>query len=203
MPSRSPYIHDSRAINYNTIRIRWGRLSPKYVRGNLKGYRIYYTLAYKYHYGESVSNITVGPDVLEMTITGLQPDTYYIVLVKAFTAKGEGSDKRPTSIKTKCGSAVNNSSGVIQSPGFPKGIECSDCTWDIDPGDEDKSVLLSFPLFNIPLSYKCQNVSVSVSDDSGVKPELLCGQRDTFFFLAQKFHIDYKATRCTESWQLQ
>ena len=59
---------------------------------------------------------------------------------------------------SECGSAVHNSSGVIQSPGFPKRIEYSDCTWDIDPGDEDKSVLLSFPLFNIPLSYKCEYV---------------------------------------------
>ncbi|XP_068712588.1 uncharacterized protein [Montipora foliosa] len=201
VPSRSPYIHDYRAINYNTIRIRWGRLSPKYVRGNLKGYRIYYTFAFKYYYGWSVRNITVGPDVLDMTITGLQPNTYYRVWVKAFTAKGEGSDKRLSYIKTKCGSAVHNSSGVIQSPGFPKRIEYSDCTWDIDPGDEDKSVLLAFPLFNIPLSYKCENFYVSVSDDSGVRPELLCGQRDTFFFLAQKLHIDYKSTRYTESWQ--
>lgn len=41
---------------------------------------------------------------------------------------------------------------------------------------------------------------VTVRDDSGVRPELLCGQRDTFTFLAQKLSIDYKSTRYTESW---
>ena len=56
-------------------------------------------------------------------------------------------------------------------------------------------------MFVFFFSFLFRNVSVSVSDDSGIKPELLCGQRDTFFFLAQKFHIDYKSTRCIESWQ--
>ena len=42
---------------------------------------------------------------------------------------------------------------------------------------------------------------VTVRDDSGVKPELLCGQKDAFLFLAQKLHIDYKSTRYTDSWK--
>ena len=56
-------------------------------------------------------------------------------------------------------------------------------------------------MFVFFFSFLFRNFYVSVSDDSGVRPELLCGQRDTFFFLAQKLHIDYKSTRHTESWQ--
>ena len=41
---------------------------------------------------------------------------------------------------------------------------------------------------------------MTVEDDSGVTPELMCGQRDTFTFLAQKLRIGYKATRYTDSW---
>ena len=100
VPARGPYFNEYRAIDYTTIWIRWERLSPKYVRGILRGYRIYYTSSYKYYYGGSVSNITVGPDTLEMTITGLQPNTEYKVWVKAFTSKGEGSDKNTAYIRT-------------------------------------------------------------------------------------------------------
>ena len=60
----------------------------------------------------------------------------------------------------ECGSAINNSSGTIQNPGFPKDMEYSDCIWDIDPGDRNKSVLLSFSDFDIPLSFKCKYVTV-------------------------------------------
>ena len=99
VPARSPYIYDYHAIDYSKIWIRWERLSPKDVRGILKGYRIYYSF-YDYKYGASVSNITVDPDILEMTITGLQPNTYYIVWVKVFTSKGEGSSKNIAYVKT-------------------------------------------------------------------------------------------------------
>ena len=101
VPAKSPYFNDYRAIDYNTIWIRWERLSPEYARGILRGYRIYYISAYKYYdYGRSVSNITVGPDILEMTITGLQPNTEYRVWVKAFTSKGEGSGQNTAYIRT-------------------------------------------------------------------------------------------------------
>ena len=100
VPAKDPYLNEYRAIDYNTIWIRWERLSPKYVRGILRGYRIYYTSSYKYYYGGSVSNITVGADTLEMTITGLQANTEYKVWVKAFTSKGEGNDKNTAYIRT-------------------------------------------------------------------------------------------------------
>ena len=102
VPARNPYVYDYRAIDYNTIWIRWERLSPKDARGILRGYRIHYSFYdYKYYeYGASVSNITVDSDILEMTITGLQPNTNYRVWVKAFTSKGEGSSKNIVYVKT-------------------------------------------------------------------------------------------------------
>lgn len=100
MPTRSPYIHGYHAIDYSTIWIRWERLSPKYAGGILRGYRIYYIFAYKYDHSGYVRNITVGPDVLEMTITGLKPNTDYRVWVKAFTSKGEGGDENRAYIRT-------------------------------------------------------------------------------------------------------
>ena len=100
VPAKSPYFNEYRVIDYSTIWIRWERLSPKYARGILRGYRIYYTLAYKYYYDGSASNVTVGPDILETTITGLQPNTEYIVWVNAFTSKGEGNDKNTVYIRT-------------------------------------------------------------------------------------------------------
>lgn len=42
---------------------------------------------------------------------------------------------------------------------------------------------------------------VTVKDNSGIIPELLCGQRDVFFLLAQKLCINYKSNRDTSSWR--
>ena len=111
VPVRSPYIDDYRAIDYSKIWIRWEKLSPKYVRGILRGYRIYYSIparSRRYEYGTPVGNITVGPDIQEMTITGLRPNTYYVVWVKAFTSRGEGSRKNTKYIKTSHFFAAGN-----------------------------------------------------------------------------------------------
>ena len=101
MPITSPYIYQARAIDYSTISIIWGKISQKEARGILCGYRIYYhSLDYKYYFSGPVRNITVGPDILEARISGLQSYTNYIIWVKAFTSKGEGSDKYERWIRT-------------------------------------------------------------------------------------------------------
>ena len=41
---------------------------------------------------------------------------------------------------------------------------------------------------------------VTVKDNSGIRPELLCGQRDVFFYLAQKLYINYTSNRYSSSW---
>ena len=99
----SPHILEDRAIDYSKSWIRWEKLSPKYVRGILRGYRIYYSTPApyrRYKYSTVVGNITVGPGILEMTITGLQPNTYYLAWVKAFTSKGEGRKENLENIRT-------------------------------------------------------------------------------------------------------
>ncbi|KAL9953601.1 hypothetical protein ACROYT_G041044 [Oculina patagonica] len=195
VPTRSAYILYARAIDHSTIDISWERIPQRDVGGILRGYHIYISLDY---YHGLVRNITVGPDIHEARITGLQSYTAYIIWVKPFTSKGESRDKNERWIRTKCGSALHNSSGVIQSPGFPRRVEYSECTWDIYPEDGNKSVLLTFGHFDLPLSFKCEEFYVSVRDDSGIKPELICGERGPFTFLAHKFKIDYKSTRYTE-----
>ncbi|KAJ7374263.1 Protein sidekick-1 [Desmophyllum pertusum] len=198
VPARSPYIYDYRVIDYSTIWIKWSRISQRDIPGILQGYRIHISLD-KYPWN-SFRNITVGPDREEATITGLRSDTYYIVWVKAFTSKGEGREEYVRYIKTKCGAAVHSSSGVIQSPGYPQRIEHSQCTWDIDPGSRNKSVLVTFQHFNLPLSYECKEFFVSVRDESGIKPELLCVENKPFIFLARKLRIEYRSNRYTNSW---
>ena len=100
VPTKSPYFHDYRAVDYSTIWIRWERLLPKYAGGILRGYRIYYIPHSNYEDCGFVRTITVGPDVLEMTITELQPTTYYRVWVKAFTSKGEGGGEKSAYFRT-------------------------------------------------------------------------------------------------------
>ena len=106
MLTRSTPLHDYRAIDYSTIRIRWERLLPKYAGGILRGYRIYtkditsLPTSKKYDHSGSVRNITVGHDVLEITLTGLQPNTHYRVWVKAFTSKGEGGNENAAYLRT-------------------------------------------------------------------------------------------------------
>ena len=104
VPAINPHILLDRTIDYSKSWIRWEKLSPKYVRGILRGYRIYFAIedADKdlYEYSTVVGNITVGPGILEMTITGLQPNTYYLAWVKAFTSKGEGRKENIEYIRT-------------------------------------------------------------------------------------------------------
>ncbi len=61
----------------------------------------------------------------------------------------------------ECGAALHNSSGIIQSP---RRVEDVECTWDIYPEDGNKSVLLTFGHFNLPLSFRCEYVAVAVVD---------------------------------------
>lgn len=100
VPAISPYIWDYRAIDYSTVWIKWVKVSQEHVRGILRGYRIYISLRYWWHVDKPFKNITVGPDVLEARITGLQSYTYYTIWVKAFTSKGESIRENKRSIRT-------------------------------------------------------------------------------------------------------
>ena len=97
VPTRHPYIWYARAISYTAVWIKWERLSQRYVHGILRGYRIYVSLYnYNYYYHnrrclDGIRIINVGADKDELRISGLRPDTYYMVWIKARTSKGEGS----------------------------------------------------------------------------------------------------------------
>ncbi|XP_068732482.1 uncharacterized protein [Montipora capricornis] len=208
VPTRNPYIWYARAISYNTIWIKWERLLQRYTRGILRGYKIYVSLGYHYHYYyynrrcfSVIRSITVAADKDEMRISGLRSETYYSVWVKAVTSKGEGGYENLRSVKTRCGAAIHKGSGIIQSLGFPYNIQYSDCTWELHPVGGNKSVLLTFERFSLPLSFRCENFYVSVRDQADAGLNLLCGEKSTFTILADKLRIDYRSTRYTSSWQ--
>ncbi|XP_068738576.1 phosphatidylinositol phosphatase PTPRQ-like [Montipora capricornis] len=208
VPARNPYIWYARAISYNTVWIKWERLLQRYTRGILRGYRIYVSLGYHYYYyyynnyhRRCFRSINVAADKDEMRISGLRSDTYYSVWVKALTSKGEGGYENIRSVRTRCGAAIQKGSDIIQSRGFPHNIEYSDCTWELHPEGGNKSVLLTFERFSLPLSFRCENFYVSVSDDADEGPDLLCGEKNPFTILAGKLRIHYRSTRYSSSWQ--
>ena len=72
--------------------------------------------------------------------------------------------------------------------------------WKINKPEIGFSYLMYCISNNICLLFIFRDFYVTVRDNSGVRPELLCGQRDAFTFLAQKLRIDYKSNRYSESW---
>ena len=86
VPLRSPEIERAFVIDYSAIHIKWQRLSQRFARGILGGYRVYI----KDTSSERVTNVTVGPDKQELYVTGLQGEKYYEIWINAFTSKGEG-----------------------------------------------------------------------------------------------------------------
>jgi len=98
-PSLSYY--NSFSGHYHKTLIKWRRLEQRYVPGILRGYRVYYQKeSQQYPNKNPLRNITVGPDTLEVNITGLQAGTKYYVWIKAFTSKGEGGQVFSGSILT-------------------------------------------------------------------------------------------------------
>ena len=74
------------ALDYHRIYVSWFTLPPDDVGGLLLGYRVYYRNYYKYE----TRYVTVNPDQLQVELTGLDTDTYYLISISAFTAAGEG-----------------------------------------------------------------------------------------------------------------
>ena len=103
VPARSPYIWYYHVIDYSTVFIKWQRLPQRDVRGILRGYRIHLSTAYYWSY---LRNITVGPDIQEMRISGLRSSTTYRIWVKPFTAKGEAGSTYERWIRTSKSSVM-------------------------------------------------------------------------------------------------
>ena len=109
VPTRSPYIWYYHVIDYSTVFIKWQRLPQRDVRGILRGYRIHISIAYYYYYHSGyVRNITVGPEIQEMRISGLRSSTTYRIWVKPFTSKGEAAQSYDSWITTSKSSVMTH-----------------------------------------------------------------------------------------------
>lgn len=96
VPLVSPNLYKVIAIDYSKISIKWKGLPQRYVRGKLRGYRVYI----RHVSSSNVTNITVDPNTLELNVKGLQSESYYRISVKAFTSKGEGGRDQNWWIRT-------------------------------------------------------------------------------------------------------
>ena len=87
VPSDGPVIETSRAVDGQSIFLKWRALPQKYVNGILRGY----TIKYYARYGSySWRTLSVSADQLQVTITGLRSCEYHYFQISAFTSKGEG-----------------------------------------------------------------------------------------------------------------
>ena len=87
VPSDRPVIETSRAVDGQSIFLKWRALPQKYVNGILRGYTIWYDTLYG---SSSWRSLNVSADQLQVTITGLRSCTWYDFEISAFTSKGEG-----------------------------------------------------------------------------------------------------------------
>lgn len=78
------------SLDYETVYISWEAISPNDVPGKLGGYEITFR-----KYFENATTVMRGADdLLQRTIRGLTPNTYYWLEVGGFTTAGVG----PTSL---------------------------------------------------------------------------------------------------------
>ncbi|XP_032669120.1 tyrosine-protein phosphatase Lar isoform X7 [Odontomachus brunneus] len=94
------------AINSTAIRVQWNPPKEKDQNGVIRGYHIHVQEVREE--GKDLLNEPIRRDVhedgvLEVNITGLQPDTRYSVQVAALTRKGDGDRSVPVHIKTPGG----------------------------------------------------------------------------------------------------
>ncbi|XP_025161579.1 tyrosine-protein phosphatase Lar isoform X7 [Harpegnathos saltator] len=94
------------AINSTAIQVKWKPPKAKDQNGVIRGYHIHVQEVREE--GKDLLNEPIRRDVhedgvLEVNITGLQPDTRYSVQVAALTRKGDGDRSVPVHIKTPGG----------------------------------------------------------------------------------------------------
>ena len=97
VPSDWPVIETSRAVDGQSIFMKWKALQQKYANGILRGYTIWY---YARHGPYSWRSLNVSADQLQVTVTGLQICSWYRFWISAFTSKGEGPRSYVGDIKT-------------------------------------------------------------------------------------------------------
>ena len=78
---------------HDKIRVSWGHILPKYVHGDLLGYKVVYTLikiAGKTIVQSKTDVKVVHPSITNVTIAGLQANAQYVFQILAFNAYGDG-----------------------------------------------------------------------------------------------------------------
>ena len=100
VPATNPHIDWIYAIDYSTISLKWHGIEERYVRGTLLGYRVHIEQAHHHESQPYHREITVQPEQMEATITGLPAETEFRVWVAAFTSVGEGYPRHEEWIRT-------------------------------------------------------------------------------------------------------
>lgn len=74
------------SIDYQTIYLGWEEITAQYVPGTLRGYEI----RYRKYFENATTTLRVATDLLQRTISGLTPNSWYWFEVGGFTFAGVG-----------------------------------------------------------------------------------------------------------------
>lgn len=99
VPGKAPRIHTAYNTSSTSLYISWYPIPRAYHNGRLLGYRVFYkdeTMRNDSHY----DNITLGPIVDRINITGLRKHKTYVVQVAGFNKKGEGAPSKGVLVTT-------------------------------------------------------------------------------------------------------
>ena len=90
VPSYWPALETLRAVDSQSIFLKWRALPQECVNGILRGYTIRY---YDWYGSSPWRSLSVSADQLQVTVTGLTSCASYYVRISAFTSKGEGPNQ--------------------------------------------------------------------------------------------------------------
>jgi netrin-G3 ligand len=92
-----------KVLNSTAVKVTWRPPHAEEQNGIIRGYLIHYVAMNENDEPTSNPNIfnVVGGDKSEMTISTLEPDTWYQFQVNGYTRKGDGQRSRGRKVKTK------------------------------------------------------------------------------------------------------
>ena len=94
-PSKAPEkITIDSLISHNSIHVSWQALDAAYIHGDLKGYKVLYSLnriGGKVMVLEKTETVDVHPSLNEVKLSGLQANAQYKIQVQAFNEIGNGA----------------------------------------------------------------------------------------------------------------
>ena len=91
------------AVNSTAVKVSWRPPLNKERNGIIRGYQVHYVKVNKDDVPIGISGMedARGSEIHEIVIGSLQPDSYYQIIVAAYTRKGDGERSRPKTVKTK------------------------------------------------------------------------------------------------------